>query len=383
MLLTKLYINGYKNLKNVNITLDDKLNVFYGENAQGKTNIIEAIWLMTGAKSFRNTKEKDFICIGENTLNISVLFKNSFREQNIEFSMYRENLKDKKILLNGVKVKTLSELFGNLKCVVFTPEDVSISKGSPEIRRNFIDLCISQIRPSYKGVISKYENLIMQRNAVLKNIALGKNSTSDLEIWDEQIARLGAYISVLRYNYTQKLNVFATKLYKSLSHGKENIEISYTSTIYSNLLGKTDFKGEMYEEYIDVLKQNINNDTKFGFTSIGIHRDDIITKINGLPTRDFGSQGQQRSIALVLKLAQAYILLEETDQAPVLLLDDVLSELDEKRQKFVLSSIKNMQVIITCCNSDSINIDKGNVFTVKNGRVIKAKIGGKNVSSHR
>lgn len=376
MILTKLFINGYKNLKDINITLDNKLNVFCGENAQGKTNIIEAIWLMSGIKSFRNTKDKDFICLDENYLNMSLNFKNKIREQKIKTSMHRENIKDKKILLNGVKIKNLSGLFGNLKCVIFTPEDVSLSKGSPEIRRNFIDLCISQIRPSYKDVIIKYDTLIAQRNAVLKNISFGKNNSSDLEIWDEQIARLGAYISVLRYNYTQKLNALATKLYKSLSKGKEKLEISYSSSIYTNLLGRTDFKGKMYEEYIDKLKQNINNDIKFGFTSVGIHRDDIITKINGLLSRDFGSQGQQRSIALVLKLSQAYILLEETDEAPILLLDDVLSELDENRQNFVLSSIKNMQVIITCCNSDSINIDKGNVFIVKNGKVIKTKSGG-------
>lgn len=376
MILTKLYINGYKNLKNIDITLDDKLNVFCGENAQGKTNIIEAIWLMSGTKSFRNTKDKEYISLDESFLNMSLCFKNSLREQKIEFAMHTDNIKDKNILLNGVKIKYLSGLFGNLKCVIFTPEDVSLSKGSPENRRNFIDLCISQIRPSYKDVIIKYETLLIQRNAVLKNIASCKNSSSDLEIWDEQLARLGAYISVLRYNYTQKLNVFATKLYKTLSKGKENLDISYSSSIYNNLAGKTDFKGEMYKEYINKLKQNIQNDVKSGFTGVGIHRDDIITKINGLLSRDFGSQGQQRSIALVLKLSQAYILLEETDEAPVLLLDDVLSELDDKRQNFVLSSIKNMQVIITCCNSNSIKIDKGNIYTVKNGKVIKTKSGG-------
>jgi DNA replication and repair protein RecF len=374
--ITKLDINGFKNLKNVNITLDPDLNIFCGENAQGKTNIIEAIWLMSGCKSFRGTKEKDMIDLNGEKAEIGLSFKNSMREQRIEVALQKNNLKDKNITLNGVKQKLLSKLFGNLKCVIFTPEDLELAKGSPEKRRSYVDLCISQIKPGYFSVINKYETILMQRNNLLKKINQGICQIDELEVWDEQLARMGSYITILRYNYIKKLNIFAKRLYDKISLNKEIIELSYNSTVFKEIEGRTDYKGEMAEEYLSLMKKNLNDDLKFGFTQVGIHRDDLITKINSLPSREFGSQGQQRSIALILKIAQAYILLEETDESPVILLDDVLSELDINRQKFILSSIKEMQIIITSCN----DIDKiftkrklGKKFIVSNGQVIENK----------
>lgn len=376
MNITKLDINGFKNLKNVNITLDPDLNIFCGENAQGKTNIIEAIWLMSGCKSFRGTKEKDMIDLNGEKAEIGLSFKNSMREQRIEVALQKNNLKDKNITLNGVKQKLLSKLFGNLKCVIFTPEDLELAKGSPEKRRSYVDLCISQIKPGYFSVINKYETILMQRNNLLKKINQGICQIDELEVWDEQLARMGSYITILRYNYIKKLNIFAKRLYDKISLNKEIIELSYNSTVFKEIEGRTDYKGEMAEEYLSLMKKNLNDDLKFGFTQVGIHRDDLITKINSLPSREFGSQGQQRSIALILKIAQAYILLEETDESPVILLDDVLSELDINRQKFILSSIKEMQIIITSCN----DIDKiftkrklGKKFIVSNGQVIENK----------
>lgn len=376
MNITKLDINGFKNLKNVNITLDPDLNIFCGENAQGKTNIIEAIWLMSGCKSFRGTKEKDMIDLNGEKAEIGLSFKNSMREQRIEVALQKNNLKDKNITLNGVKQKLLSKLFGNLKCVIFTPEDLELAKGSPEKRRSYVDLCISQIKPGYFSVINKYETILMQRNNLLKKINQGICQIDELEVWDEQLARMGSYITILRYNYIKKLNIFAKRLYDKISLNKEILELSYNSTVFKEIEERTDYKGEMAEEYLSLMKKNLNDDLKFGFTQVGIHRDDLITKINSLPSREFGSQGQQRSIALILKIAQAYILLEETDESPVILLDDVLSELDINRQKFILSSIKEMQIIITSCN----DIDKiftkrklGKKFIVSNGQVIENK----------
>ena len=244
MNITKLFLDGYKNLENINIELDPLLNVFCGENAQGKTNIIEAIWLCSGSRSFRGTKDKDFINFNKNIANIKLLFKNNQREQKISVAMSKQNIKEKNIELNGVKLKLMSKLFGSLKCVIFTPEDLELSKGSPENRRSFIDLCISQIKLGYKDVVNKYDYLILQRNSLLKNISQGISSQNDLEVWDEQIAKLGAYISVLRYSYTKKLNIFAKELYSKISQGKEIFEILYNSTIYKNLEGRVDFKGE-------------------------------------------------------------------------------------------------------------------------------------------
>ncbi len=370
MIIENIKVNGYKNLSNIDINLHPNLNIFLGNNAQGKTNLIELIWILSGCKSFRGTKEKDFININMDNLSCSLKFENSFREQEINFSMIKQSIKNKKITLNGVSIKTLSNLFSNLKCVIFTPEDLELSKGSPEKRRDFLDLCISQIKPSYYKIITKYNNILTQRNFLLKKISQKTSKIEELEVWDEQIARMGSYITVLRYNYIQKLNYYCNNLYTKISNNKENLQLKYSSSLFINLEGRTDYNGEMANEYLKKLKNNIKDDIKYGFTGIGIHRDDIILNINDLLVKDFGSQGQQRSVALVMKLAEAYILTEETNDSPVILLDDVLSELDYKRQQFILSSIKNMQVFITSCNEfKKSKINNGLCFNVENGHI--------------
>lgn len=370
MIITTLKINGYKNLKNIDIILDPKLNIFCGDNAQGKTNLIEAIWICSGCKSFRGTKDKDLVNLDGEIANIDLAFLDIQRQQNISVSIQKSNIKEKNITLNGVKIKQLSKLFGSLKCVIFTPEDLELAKGAPDNRRSYIDLCIAQIKLGYNGVINKYESLIIQRNSLLKNISFGTSKEEELEVWDEQISRLGSYISVLRYNYIKKLDIYAQELYKKLSQDKENLVLSYNSTVFKTLNGRVDFNGEMATEYYNLLKKTIKTDLKIGFTQIGTHRDDLIAKIDGLNSRDYASQGQQRSIALILKLAQAYILKEETNEAPCILLDDVLSELDQSRQNFVLSAIEEMQVLITCCDMKTmLHKDKGKIFITANGTI--------------
>ncbi len=371
MHITRLCIDGFKNLKKVDIQPDPSLNVLYGNNAQGKTNLVEAVWLCTGVRSFRGTKDRSMIDINGEVMNISLDFKNRFRDMKIEFCMAKPNIKEKNCRLNGVKLKAPSKLFGNLDCVVFTPEDLDISKGAPEKRRQFADLCVSQIKNSYAKVSSDYEQLNEQRNVLLKNICAGRSSADELEVWDVQLARMGAYISLLRYNYIKKLNIYASALYNEISGGKEKLEIKYCSTVFDVLEGRTDYKEDLSGDYLACLEKNRSEDIKAGFTLKGVHRDDIAAYIDGLPARDFASQGQHRSIALVMKLAQAYILREETDDAPVMLLDDVLSELDGSRQRFVLSKIEKMQVFITCC-ADSLPSDgklKGKVFYIEKGGV--------------
>lgn len=187
-------------------------------------------------------------------MNIDISFKNSFRSQDIHFAMARPNVREKNVTLNGVKLKTPSKLFGSLDCVIFTPEDLELSKGSPENRRQFLDLSVSQIKNSYSSVISKYDDLIEQRNILLKNICYGRSKREELEVWDIQLAQLGAYISLLRYNYTKKLDMFAKKLYEDISEGRERLELEYYSTVYSNLEGRKDYSGDMAEEYLSCLQ---------------------------------------------------------------------------------------------------------------------------------
>lgn len=370
MFISNIKIAGFKNLSDINIDADKLINVICGDNAQGKTNLIEAIWLCSGLKSFRNSKDKDLINLNCQSFNIEISFENSFRKQNIEYKLSKSNLKDKYIKLNGVPLRNPSDLFGNLCCVVFTPEDLFISKGSPDNRRRFVDICASQIKNSYRRVLNQYDEILTQRNFLLKNISIGKSSADELDVWDEQMSRLGSYISVIRYAYTKKLNIYAARLYNEISQGKEKLEILYESSVFDNLENRSDYNGEMANEYLSKLKKARQEDIKAGFTTIGIQRDDLISKINGLNCREFGSQGQCRSVALVFKIAQAYILFEETKEAPCILLDDVLSELDNKRQDFVLSRISDMQVFITCCENIKLNGNKGKTFYIKNGKII-------------
>jgi len=217
LIITGLEADGFKNLDSVKIFPDKRLNIFCGENAQGKTNLIEAIWLCSGCKSFRGTKDKDFVAFEREIAQLSLEFEDRRRKQDISVAMQKLSARDKNIFLNGVKQKLLSRLFGNLKCVIFTPADLELSKGSPENRRSFLDLCISQIKPAYRKVIEKYEALVFQRNSLLKNISSGISKENELEVWDEQLSRIGSYISVLRYNFTKKLNTYSKKLYKSIS----------------------------------------------------------------------------------------------------------------------------------------------------------------------
>lgn len=373
MFISNIKIDGFKNLSSINIDADKHTNAICGDNAQGKTNLIEAIWLCSGLKSFRNSKDKDLINLYKQSFSIELLFKNSFRNQKIEYSLAKPNIKDKHIKLNGVSLRNPSDLFGNMCCVVFTPEDLFISKGFPENRRKFIDVCASQLKNSYRKVLIQYDEILNQRNVLLKNIGIGKSSADELDVWDEQMARLGSYISVIRYAYAKKLNIFAEKLYNEISQGKEKLEVFYKSTVFESLENRSDYNGEMADEYLLKLKNSRHEDIKAGFTTIGVQRDDLISFINGLNCREFGSQGQCRSVALVFKIAQAYILFEETKEAPIILLDDVLSELDSKRQEFVLSRISDMQVFITCCEDIKLQENTGKTFYIKKGKIINNK----------
>lgn len=370
MIIKKISVDGFKNLCEVDISPEEKVNIICGENAQGKTNLIEAIWLMSGAKSFRTTRQTDLIGFERDIAKIDLVFNDSVREQNISVTL-QKSTKEKKILLNGVKVRSLSNLFGVLKCVVFTPEDLELSKGSPDVRRSFIDLCISQIKPQYAKTVAKYETVLIQRNTLLKNIAMGISKADELDVWDIQLARLGSYISVLRYNYVKKLGLFAGGLYNEISKQREKMTLSYASTVFEDLENQTDYNGEMADIFLQELNKTRQEDIRLGFTTVGVHRDDILINIGGISAREYGSQGQNRSAALCLKLGQAYILFEETSDMPVILLDDVLSELDKSRKDFVLSQISRMQIFITCC--EPIDKISGGRFLVKSGRVEKVR----------
>lgn len=370
MIITEFSADGFKNLKKISVKPSETVNIIHGENAQGKTNFIEAIWMLSGARSFRGTKERDAVAFGGEYARFSLKLYDGEREQSLE-AILSKNPRERRITLNGIKQRSLSGLFGVLKCVVFTPEDLELTKGSPENRRDFIDLCVSQIKPAYSKTVAKYENVLLQRNTLLKNIAVGISQPSDLDVWDEQMARLGAYLSVIKYQYTKKLAVFAGKLYGEISKGREELKLFYLSTVFEDLDGKSDWSGELYKKYLELLKNNRDEDLRVGFTTAGVHRDDVGVYIGKIAAKDFGSQGQNRSAALAMKLAQAYILYEETSDMPVILLDDVLSELDKSRREFIISKLSGMQIFITCC--EPVSKLRGRRFEMKNGEIFNKR----------
>lgn len=369
MVIDRITADGYKNLEDIDIKLDPKMNIICGENAQGKTNLVEAVWLCSGCRSFRGTRDKDFIGFTKDAAKVGMDFTDSVRSQRIEFEVRRGSVKDKLVTLNGVKLPLLSKLFGSFRCVVFTPEDLNLIKGSPDNRRSFADLSISQIKPSYISARNKYNMILSQRNAMLKSIGRDGSGEEFLDVWNEQLVKAGTYISVLRYAFCITLDKYTKPLYSSITNGNENLDLYYQSTVFENFDGRLNNTEELEAEYAEKLKASAESDMRAGFTTVGVHRDDIGAYINGLSVRDFGSQGQARSTALTMKLAHAEILKAEQGEYPVMLLDDVLSELDEKRRRFILNNIEDMQVIITCCDEKSVtDMASGKIFRMEKGR---------------
>ncbi len=371
MYITRITVSGFKNLKHIDLIPGKNFNIIYGQNAQGKTNLLEALWISTGCRSFRNSKEKDYLAFDEDEFDIKIIFQDELRTQEINYRMIRKNIKNKLITLNGVVQKNNSGLFENFKCIAFLPDDIELIRGTPDKRRNFTDLCYSQLKPKSMSFIRKYDQLTAQRNAVIKNITAGKDSEESLDIWDRQLAAVGSYISFMRNQYVEKLSVRCRELYSRIAGGTETLTVSYQSNIFPQ-----DFEypsvpdSSMTEIYYRKLHEGIKNDIRLGYTHTGAGRDDISLKINGLSAKEFGSQGQQKSTALVMRLAQAQIYSEEKQESPVILLDDVMGELDERRQKFVCSIIADMQVFITTCNHRAVIAECENIFEMHGGRII-------------
>ncbi|MGN0613593.1 MAG: DNA replication/repair protein RecF [Porcipelethomonas sp.] len=372
MFVTAIKADGYKNLENVFIEPHPKYNLIIGMNAQGKTNLLESIWLMTGCRSFRNSRERDYIGIDRDLMEIGIKFDDGRRIQSVSYLMARDNIRSKNIRLNGVQLKGTNRLFDSFKAVVFTPDDVELIKGNPEKRRSFTDLCCCQLNNSCMDLVRRYDLLINHRNNLLKAIASGNEKRDLLNVWDRQVAAAGSLLSKKRNEYIIKLAGTCSLLYSMITDGSEKLSIEYNSNIYGNKIGDTDDEEKLFSYYFRKLEKNIDDDIRLGYTAGGAHRDDIIIKINGLNVREFGSQGQKKTAALVMKLGQAEIYYKNKKEAPVILLDDVMGELDENRQRLVFDIIRDMQVFITTCNEKSVSgLSEGAVFKVKNGKVMR------------
>ncbi len=381
MTITYADIDGFKNLSGISFEPDPEYNIIVGPNAQGKTNLLEAMWILSGCKSFRGSKEKDYICLGGNRMSAKIKIQDSVREQKIEFEMFRSQNNPKQIHLNGVKQKGTRALFDVFKCIAFIPDDVDIIKGSPEKRRSFIDMAASQLNPAFVLHINKHNAVMNQRNALLKGIMQGGTKADILDIWDKQAAREGALISYMRNEYVGKINDICGKLYKTISGGEELLELEYKSNVYRSEDFERPCGEEAVEQYYRKLRDTEDYDIRTGSTHAGVNRDEILVKINGVSARDYGSQGQIKSAALVMKLAQAEIFMKRSKEAPVIFLDDVMGELDERRQRFIFDMIKGMQVFLTTPNEGALLPEiKGRIMRISGGRLIDEK---DDISSHR
>ncbi|MCM1006518.1 MAG: DNA replication and repair protein RecF [Ruminococcus flavefaciens] len=370
MIVTYADIDGFKNLSGISFAPDEKYNIIVGSNAQGKTNLLEAMWILSGCRSFRGSKEKDYICIDKSRMSAKIKVKDSVREQKITLEMNKGGNNPKLIHLNGVKQKGTRSLFDVFKCIAFIPDDTEIVKGAPEKRRSFIDMAASQLNPIFIVHINKHNAVMNQRNALLKEIMQGKSSASELDIWDRQAAHEGTLISFMRNEYVKKINEICGRLYRIISGGNEELELEYKSNIFRSEDFEKECGEEAFDQYYRRIRETEEYDIRTGSTHAGVNRDEILIKINGLSAKDFGSQGQIKSAALVMKLAQAEIFMKKSREAPVVFLDDVMGELDENRQRFVFDIIKDMQVFLTTPNESALLPEiKGKILRISGGKI--------------
>ena len=359
MIVESLKLQNYRNYEYLNMNFDEKINIIYGDNAQGKTNILESMYVCATSKSHRGSKDREIIRFDNDESHIKVNVKKN--DMNYRIDMHLKKNKPKGIAVNGIPIKRAVELFGILNIVFFSPEDLNIIKNGPSERRRFIDMELSQLDKIYLDCLINYNKVVNQRNSLLKEYAFSgrEDIISSLDIWDMQLVKYGNDVIKSREKFVKEINDLVKSIHTKLSGDREQLEI-----IYEPCVKEQDFESELVRVR--------DRDLKFKCTNIGPHKDDMSFLINGMDVRKYGSQGQQRTAALSLKLAEIELVKQIIHDTPVLFLDDVLSELDSRRQNFLLDSIGNIQTMITCTGLDEFinnrfSINK--IFKVVNGTV--------------
>lgn len=337
MIIQSIELNNFRNYESLTMSFDPGTNILYGDNAQGKTNILEACYVSGTTKSHRGAHDREMIRFDEREAHIRTMVMKDERPVKIDIHMRRN--KSKGIAINGMPLKRASELFGYLNIIFFSPEDLNIVKNSPAERRRFIDAELCQLDRIYMSDLSAYNRALEQRNKLLKEIAMKPSLQDTLDIWDQQIASYGAKIIHRRAAFIRELQDIVKRIHLKLSGGREEMDVVYEPNTAEKLLG-------------DALFAARDRDLRMQTTSVGPHRDDLKFSIGGIDVRRFGSQGQQRTCALSLKLSEIEIVEQTIHEKPVLLLDDVLSELDSGRQNYLLESLADVQTILTCTGLD-------------------------------
>lgn len=355
MIIKSIKLENFRNYESLDLDFEKGTNILYGDNAQGKTNVLEAIYLSATTKSHKGSKDKEIIKFEEDESHIRTILDKEGMEYRVD--MHLRKSKSKGIAINGQPIKKAADLIGLLNVVFFSPEDLSIIKNGPSERRKFVDMELFQIDKYYLYNLNQYNKIINQRNKLLKDFYFNTDLTETLQVWNMQLVTYGKQIISRREKFVEQLNEIIFDIHKNLSGDKEKLEIVYEPNV-----NEDDFELK--------LKMSQEKDIKLKMTSVGPHRDDFCFMVNGVDIRKYGSQGQQRTAALSLKLAEIELVKKVTGDHPVLLLDDVLSELDSNRQNYLLNNIGDIQTIITCTGLDEFinnrfEIDK--IFKVSNG----------------
>ncbi|MFY9426544.1 MAG: DNA replication/repair protein RecF [Caldicoprobacterales bacterium] len=368
MHLKELSLIDYRNYVKLELKFSSNLIVLSGRNAQGKTNILESIFLSSTGRSHRTPRDRELIRWGQKESVIRSLVDKREGPSLIEITLSQKD--KKKININSMTAQRLGELMGHINSVLFSPEDLKLVKGSPTERRRFMDMEISQVRPKYFYSLQQYNRLLNHRNNLLKEINENSSLKKTLPVWDEQIAKVGSYIIMQRLAFIESIKKIAKEVHKEISLEKEDLDIAYNSSINFD----SDDASGIVEDYLKELESNHEEDIKKGRTEKGCHRDDLSICINGVDVKTFGSQGQQRSTVLSLKLSEIELMFKQTGEYPLLLLDDVMSELDKFRQSKLLSYFNRVQTFMTMTDySDLPNEINSNmeIYEVFGGKVAK------------
>lgn len=360
MNILRVTVEHYRNLQTTSIGFSPEINVIYGKNAQGKTNLLEAIWLFTGGHSFRGSKDGELIAFGESYCKLSLDFFSEEREQTIDLTIRGGK---RSFAVNGVEKRSGADLVGKFCGVIFSPEHLSLVKNGPAMRRGFLDGALCQSRPSYAKDFVLYQRTLQQRNSLLKEIAKNPDLRGTLEIWNTVLAERGVQVMRQRQSLVEFIREPVQTIYRGISQNRETIDLFYGNTISR--------EGDVtVDQFLERLQAAEKSDILTGHTSVGPHRDDLEITIDGNSARLYGSQGQQRSAVLSLKLAEASVLEEITGEKPVILLDDVMSELDSDRQDYLLNHVRDRQIFITCCDPNTIHsLRDGASYYVRDGVV--------------
>lgn len=357
MTVESINLKDYRNYELMNMEFSDGINIIYGDNAQGKTNILEALYVCATTKSHRGSKDREIIRFNNDEAHIKLIIKKN--SVNYRIDMHIKKNKPKGIAVNGVPLKKSLDLFGIINMVFFSPEDLNIIKDGPSERRRFIDMELSQLDRIYAHNLIQYGRCLMQRNKLLKDYRYREDARDTLEIWDMQLVKYGKCVIRRRKEFVDSLNNIVGGIHLKLSGGKENLIIKYLPSVTE-------------DEFDNALAGCRERDINFGATGCGPHKDDMIFYINGNEVRRYGSQGQQRTAALSLKLAEIEFVRQTVNDTPVLLLDDVLSELDVNRQNFLMESIEGIQTVMTCTGIDEFINSRDNpnkIFKIINGGI--------------